>query len=143
MAIKLKLDGFDELLREIEAAGKSADTAAESAVKAGAQAMQSELQSALQAASESGLASRLPAPQIEKRGGAIVARVGFDRTPYDPKRPSDYFKAVFLNYGTPYRTKHGKEGARGFVTKAKRRARPKIQKAQKDALQKILQRLKK
>lgn len=143
MSIHLKLEGFDELLKEIEAAGKSADSAAESAVKAGAYAMQSEMQSALRAASESGLASRLPAPQIEKHGNVIKARVGFESTPYDPRSPSDYFKAIFLNYGTPYRTKHGKESARGFVTKAKRRSRPKIQKAQKQALEKILQRLKK
>lgn len=143
MSIHLKLEGFDELLQEIEAAGRSMDSAAESAVKAGAYVMQSELQSALRSASESGLESSLPAPQIQKNGNIIKARVGFESTPYDPESPSDYFKAIFLNYGTPYRTKHGKEAARGFVTKAKRRARPKIKKAQKDAFNKILQRLKK
>lgn len=143
MAIHIKLEGFDELLKEIEAAGRSMDSAAESAVKAGAYAMQSEMKDALRASSDSGLASRLPEPQIEKHGNVIKARVGFISTPYDPEKPSDYFKAIFLNYGTPYRTKHGKETARGFVTKAKRRARPKFQKAQKEALNKILQRLKK
>lgn len=143
MAIHLKLEGFEELLREIETAGRSADSAAESAVKAGAYEMQKELQNALIDVSESGLASRLPEPQIEKHGNVIKARVGFKSTPYDPQSPSDYFKAIFLNYGTPNRTKHGKETARGFVKKAKRRARPRIEKAQKQALEKILQRLKK
>lgn len=143
MSIKLKLDGFDELLEQIEAAGRTADSAAESAVKAGAQVMQSELKSALSAATDSGLASRLPAPKIEKHGNEVSASVGFQSTAYNPRNPSDYHKAIFLNYGTPMRRKHGQEAARGFITKAKRRARPKIKKAQKEALEKILARLKK
>lgn len=143
MAIRIKLEGFDELLQEIEAAGRAADSAAESAVKAAAQVMQQEMKSALSAATDSGLAQRLPAPQIEKNGNEIVARVGFISTPYNASAPSDYFKAIFLNYGTPNRKKHGQEAARGFVTKAKRRARPKIKKAQQEALEKILSRLQK
>lgn len=143
MAIKLKLDGFDELLEQIEAAGRSADSAAESAIKASAQVMQSELKSALSVATDSGLAGRLPAPKIEHSGNEVSASVGFESTAYNPRNPSDYHKAIFLNYGTPTRKQHGQEAARGFVTKAKRRARPKIKKVQKEALEKILARLKK
>ena len=141
MAIKIKLEGFDELLQQIEAAGRAADSAAESAVKAGAQVMQQELKSALNAATESGLANRLPVPEIKKSGNQVSASVGFQSTPYNPNNPSDYHKAIFLNYGTPTRKLHGQEKARGFITKAKRRARPKIKKVQKEALEKILARL--
>jgi HK97 gp10 family phage protein len=143
MAIKLKLEGFDDLLQQIEAAGRTADSAAESAVKASAQVMQAELKTALSGATSSGLAQKLPAPEIKKEGNTVSASVGFQSTAYNPRNPSDYHKAIFLNYGTPTRKKHGKEAARGFVVKAKRRARPKIKKVQKEALEKILARLKK
>lgn len=143
MAIKLKLDGFDELIAQIEKAGGTADRAANSALSASAQIMDSELRNQLNAATESGLAERMPRFRIKHEGGNYRAEVGFESTPYHPQSPSDYHKAVFLNYGTPDRKKHGKEEARGFITKAKRRARPKIKKAQQEALEKILQRLKK
>lgn len=143
MAIKIKLEGFDELIEEIEKASGEADRAAKSALSASAQIMDSELRAQLNEATESGLAQRMPHFQVKQNGGSYRAEVGFQSTPYNPRDPSDYHKAVFLNYGTPFRSKHGKEGARGFITKAKRRARPKIKKAQKEALEKIMQRLKK
>ena len=142
MAIKLKLEGFDELLQQIEAAGRTAESAAESAVKASAQVMQTELKSTLSAATDSGLASRLPPPKVIKKGNEVSASVGFEPTAYTPRNLSDYHKAIFLNYGTPNRKAHGKEAARNFVAKAKRRARPKIKKAEKEALEKIIERLK-
>ena len=143
MAIKLNLDGFDELISEIEKAGGAANRAAESALSASAVIMENELRAQLNAVTESDLAQRIPRFRIKRSGDAYRAEVGFESTPYNPRDPSDYHKAVFLNYGTPFRSKHGKEDARGFITKAKRRARPQIKKAQKEALEKILQRLKK
>lgn len=143
MAIKLKLEGFDELLQQIEAAGGAADRAANSALSASAVIMENELRAQLNAATESELAQRLPRFEVSKSGNTYSASVGFKSTPYNPRDPSDYHKAIFLNYGTPDRSKHGKEAARGFIVKAKRRARPKIKKAQKEALEKIIQRLQK
>ncbi len=143
MAIKIKLEGFDEMIKQIEAAGGTADRAAKSALSASAQIMDSELRKQLNDVTESNLAQRMPHFQIKHEGGSYRAEVGFQSTPYNPRDPSDYHKAVFLNYGTPDRKKHGKEEARGFITRAKRRARPKIKKAQQEALEKIMQRLKK
>ena len=143
MAIKIKLEGFDELLEQIEKAEGDVDRAANSALSASAEIMESELRAQLNAATESNLAQRMPRFKIKHVGNSYRAEVGFQSTPYNPRDPSDYHKAVFLNYGTPFRSKHGKEEARGFITKAKRRARPKIKKAQKEALDKIIQRLKK
>ena len=143
MAIKLDFEGFDDLIEKIEAAGGTADRAAESALSASAVIMEEELRDQLKAATESELAQRMPRFRIKKDGNAYRAEVGFESTPYNQSDPSDYYKAIFLNYGTPERSQHGKEKARGFIRKAKRRARPKIKEAQQEALEKILERLKK
>lgn len=143
MAIKIKLEGFDDMLNDIEAAGGSIDKACISALSQSAQTMQSALKGAMNSSDlASDLANRMPPFQIEPSGNRFTAKVGFMETPYNPRNPSDYHKAVFANYGTPYRKRHGKESARGFVQKAKKAARPKIKKQQKAALTKILERLK-
>ena len=143
MPIKIKLEGFDDLLKEIEKANGSMVKACESAVRQSAATMQSELKSAMNTAGvPSDLINAMPAFEIESEGNYVQAKVGYDKGAYDPKNPSDGYKVVFLNYGTPSRSKHGKVVARGFIEKAKKSARPKIKKQQKEALEKILERLK-
>lgn len=144
MSIKLNLNGFEDLLKEIEAAGGSINSAADSAIRQSAQIMQSELKSQMQNAGvDSGLIGAMPPPEIETNANRFQARVGYRKGSYNPDNLSDGYKVVFLNYGTPNRRKHGKERARGFVQKAKRRAKPKIKKEQEKALKKILARLEK
>ena len=144
MAIKLKLEGFDDLLKKIEKANGDVDKAAENALKASAVIMQRELTDQMRSAGiDKGLISRMPPFEIEKDYGRITARVGYKKGAYNPDNISDGYKAVFINYGTPYRTKHGIIKARGYIQKAKRRAKPKIKKEQEEALEKILARLKK
>lgn len=144
MAIKLKLEGFDDLLKEIEAAGGTINEAVGGAMRESAQIMQSELKSQMQSAGvDSGLINAMPPFEIETSGNRIAARVGYRKGSYNPDNPSDGYKVVFLNYGTPHRQKYGKVVARGFIKKAKRSATPKIKKAQKAAFEKILGRLKK
>lgn len=58
--------------------------------------------------------------------------------------PASFAKVCYLNYGTPKRfTKDGKYrgkiDARGFITNAKRAAAQRCKKAQKDALNEIMQ----
>ena len=143
MSIKLKLEGFDELLKDIEAAGRSIDSAVESTMRQSAQIMQSALKAEMQSAGVDGsLIEAMPQPTFEKEGNAIIARVGYKKGTYDPNNPSDGYKVVFLNYGTPHRSKHGKVKARGFIAKAKKKANSKIKKQQKETLEKILSRLK-
>lgn len=144
MAIKLKIEGFENLLKEIETAGGSINKACDSAIRQSAQIMQSELKSQMQSAGvEKELISAMPPPEVEENGNTFSARVGYKKGAYNPDNLSDGYKVVFLNYGTPHRKKHGQVAARGFIQKAKRRARPKIKKEQEKALQKILARLKK
>lgn len=142
MALKVKIEGFEALLKDIEAAGGSINKACDSAIRQSAQIMKSELKGALERTDiDPDLAKRMPEPEITAEGNRFAAEVGWRGTSYDPNNPSDYFKAIFANYGTPNRKKHGKERARGFIQVAKKRAKPKIKKAQKEAFEKILQRL--
>ena len=124
--------------------GGSINKATESAMKQSAQIMQSELKSQMQTAKvPSRLISSMPNWKVETDGNRVTAFVGYEKGAYDPKNPSDAYLVVFLNYGTPNRSEHGKVAERGFIDKAKKKATPKIKKEQKKALEKILARLQK
>lgn len=144
MAIQLKIEGFENLLKDIEAAGGTMTSACDSAMRQSAQIMQSELKSQMQGAGvPSDLINRMPQPVIESEGNRVTARVGYKKGAYNPDNLSDGYKVVFLNYGTPYRKEHGKIVAKGFIQRAKSAANPKIKREQKKALKKILKRLQK
>ena len=140
----LQLKGFDDLLEQIQKAGGSIEQAAESCLRQSAQIMQAELKTQMQAAGvDSDLINSMPPPQITVDGNKYSAAVGYKKGNFDPQDPSDGYKVVFLNYGTPRRTKHGKVAARGFIQAAKKKARPQIKKQQQATLEKILGRLNK
>jgi HK97 gp10 family phage protein len=140
----LQLKGFDDLLEKIQKAGGSIDAAADSCLRQSAQIMQAELKAQMQAAGvDDGLINAMPPPQITVNGNRYSAAVGYKKGDFDPNDPSDGYKVVFLNYGTPRRTMHGKVKARGFIEKAKKKARPQIKKAQQQTLEKILVRVNK
>lgn len=143
MSITLKLEGFDELLKQIEAAESTIDRAAKSCITQAAHIMHDELKTQMQAANvDSGLINRMPPPEVESEGNRYAARVGYKKGAFDPRDPSDGYKVVFANYGTPRRSKHGKQPEKRFIEAAKKKAKPKIKKAQKDALEKIIKRVK-
>lgn len=143
MSIKLKLSGFDDLFEQIKAAGGTVERATESCIKQSAQIMQSELKTQMQKSNvDSDLINSMPPPEIEVNGNRYTARVGYKKGAYDPNNPSDGYKVVFLNYGTPNRSKHGKIVARGFIQKAKKKASAPMKRAQKETLEKIIGRLK-
>ena len=140
----LQLKGFDDLLEQIQKAGGSIDRAADSCLRQSAQIMQSELKAQMQAAGvDSSLINSMPPPQITIKDNRYSAAVGYKKGDFDPRNPSDGYKVVFLNYGTSHRTMHGKVAARGFIEKAKKKARPQIKKAQQETLEKILERVNK
>ncbi len=141
--IRLNLNGFDDLLSQIEKAGGTIDQAADACLRKSAQIMHDELETQMRAAKvDSGLINRMPAPEVEKSGNRYSARVGYKKGSYNPQDPSDAYKVVFLNYGTPHRTLHGKITARGFIQKAKKKASPQIKKQQQQTLDDILEGLK-
>lgn len=140
----LQLKGFDVLLEQIQKAGGSIDAAADSCLRQSAQIVQKELKAQMQAAGvDSGLINAMPPPQIEVKHNRYSAAVGYKKGNFDPRNPSDGYKVVFLNYGTPRRTLHGKVAARGFIQAAKKKARPQIKAAQQETFEKILGRVNK
>ena len=144
MPITLKLTGFEEMLTAIEKAGGSIDKAANQCMQKSAKLMDEELKAQMRSANvKSDLINRMPSPEVEKDGNRYTARVGFVKGEYNPTKPSDAYKAIFLNYGTPRRTKHGQGKARHFIEKAKKKAKPKIKNSQQQTLEEILGGLKK
>lgn len=142
MSIKMTFNGFDDVIQRIQNAGGSVDKAVETCMKESADIMDTELKAQMQKAKvKQHLIAAMDAPQVFKDGNAFVAKVGYEKGEYDPKNPSDAYKVVFLNYGTPKRTKHGKVKARGFIQKARKKATPKIKKKQEETLNEILARL--
>lgn len=136
--IQLNIEGFDELLKKIEAAGGSINGAVDTCMRQAAPVQQKELKAAMQRKKvSSSLINRMPEPEIEWNGNACTARVGYHKGAYDPKDLSDGYEAVFINYGTP-RIK-----PRNFIKAAKNKARPQIKKLQESTLNEILEGLKK
>lgn len=141
--ITLKFEGFEELLKEIESSGRSINSAVDSCMKQSAQIAEKELKTQMRKSHvPDNLTNAMPPPEIEWDGNQCAAKVGYKKGAYDPENPSDAYKVVFLNYGTPHRKKYGHVEARGFIGKAKKKASPQIKRAQKETLEKILERLK-
>lgn len=139
----MKLDGFEQLLREIQKAEGNVEKATKTCMQKSAAIMQDTLKSEMQKAKVDGnLINAMPPPEIENNHGLITARVGYKKGAYNPDNLSDGYKVVFLNYGTPHRKKHGKVVARGFIQKAKRKAKKPIQQQQENTLKEILKGLK-
>lgn len=144
MPITLKLTGFEEMLTAIEKAGGSIDKAANQCMQKSAKLMDEELKAQMRSANvKSDLINRMPSPEVEKDGNRYTARVGFVKGEYNPTKPSDAYKAIFLNYGTPRRTKHGQVKARHFIENAKEKAKSKIENSQQQTFKEILGGLKK
>ena len=139
MSIKLNLDGFDEMMKQIEKAQGSVKGATKQCLNKSAQVMDAELKAQMQAANvPAHTIEAMPAPIVEDDHGLMTAKVGYKKGAYDPHNLSTGYKVLMLNYGTPNRTKHGKVKARGFILKAKRKAKPKIKKEQEQTLHDIL-----
>lgn len=143
MSIKLQLNGFDDLLKEIQKAEGNVQKATEKCLRKSADIMQETLRAEMQKSNvDSGLINNMPPPVIENDHGLITARVGYKKGAYDPTNLTDAYKVVFVNYGTPYRSKHGKilgkTVKRGFIQRAKRKAKKPIQQQQEATLKEIL-----
>lgn len=144
MSITLKIDGFYELIRAIEKAEGSSERATKTCMEKSAKIMHDTLKQEMQNSNvDNRLVNAMPQPIIESDYGLITARVGYKKGPYNPDELSDGYKAVFLNYGTPNRTKHGKikQGGKvklGYIARAKSKAEKRIQAEQEKTLKDIL-----
>lgn len=139
LPINLKLDGFEDMMRQIQKAEGSVKGATQRCMNASAKVMDAELKTQMSKAGVQGdLIAEMPASTVQYQHGLLTASVGYKKGAYDPNNLSTGYKVLFLNYGTPHRKKHGQVKARGFILKAKRRAKPKIKKEQEKTLHEIL-----
>lgn len=153
---------FDSLIEKIQEAQGNAEEATWAAARAGAKVLYDEMQAECAASGVPASISSAITMQAERdsSGNRFACKVGWRVPPYDPNNPSTAHKAIFLNYGTPHRyvkaenarvningefrtlgPDRGYIDGRGFIGRAKKSARPKIKKAQKEALEKILEEL--
>lgn len=143
MSIKLQLEGFDDLIYKIQKAEGNVEKATEKCLRKSADIQQEILINEMRKSNvDSGLINNMPPPEIQNDYGLITARVGYKKGAYDPTNLTDAYKVIFVNYGTPYRSKHGKimgkTVKRGFIQRAKRKAKKPIQQQQEATLKEIL-----
>lgn len=143
LSIEIKLNGFDELLEKIKSSDVSINSTAKKCIDKSASIMESELKTQMKKSGvPNNLINAMPKSEVIVEGDRFVARVGYIKGAYNPNNLSDGYKVLFLNYGTPNRSKHGKVSARGFIQKAKRKAKTSIRKQQNQTLNDIIQELK-
>ena len=142
--IKLQLKGFDSLLEEIQ----KADGNIKQVVN---DCMQKEIDITKQCLVEECVKSNVPdsitreikSEPTKWENDRASSAVGWKLGAYDKNNPSTGYNAVFLNYGTPHRSKHGKVKARGFIQRAKKKAAKLAKKEHEASLNRILGDLKK
>ena len=128
----LTLYGFDELVKQIEEAGGAIDKAAESAVASSSQLVRSDLKKFMSSTpkNKTGRTVKSLRPvQVESYRGRIESKVGFDIS-------KGGIASVFWEHGSPRRQPQTKFIAKAFGNKKK------LQKAQEEALIKVLSRIK-
>lgn len=138
----LTLQGFDELLKQIEKAGGSIDSAAVKATEKSADVVAAELKAQAQAADVPGsVIDEITREPVTMENNIIRGAVGWKLGNYDPRNLSKGYKAVFLNYGA-VRKNRGTIKARGFILAAKKASKKKVKAMQQEAFEEILKGLK-
>lgn len=151
--ISIKLEGFDDMLSDIEKAGGSVHGAIDKAMRESAQIVESELKTQITIADPkaAGLASRMPAPEMHWNGDVrCEATVGWKKPEtFNSEHPADGHLVALLNYGTPKPRKtkkgynRGQMVALGFISKAKKSSNRKVKAVQTKTFNEILKGLKK
>lgn len=135
---------FDSLLNKIKKAGGDIEKATWDAARKGGRVY---YQTLVEECKKSGVPDHL----IDKirfnclrdaSGSRFAVVVGWYMDNYDPADPSEGYKVVFLNYGTPRReSSKGNRGyinGRGFIGRSKKKSRKLIKQAQEEFLKSVL-----
>ena len=139
---------FGNLLAKIEKAGGDVEAATWDAARKGAKVLYDQMQAECAASGVPASISDAITMQAERSqsGNRYACKVGWRMGEYDPKNPSVAYKAIFLNYGTPRRATEGGANrgyidGKGFMGRAKKKARPKVKRIQEDTLRGIIEEL--
>ena len=156
--IKLKFD-FSGLLEALQEAGGDVDAAAAEIANESGEIVANELRSA---AASSGVPSIAAGVRhtVDGAGSKYTVKAGWEMNKSGSENLSVGQLAAIFNYGTPERfvkkknvrvqingsfktlsLSRGKIAGRGFIQKAKKSSAPKVKAAQKEALNKMLARL--
>lgn len=145
--ININLKGFEKMLTALQDAGQNVDQQAKRATKESARIVEQELREQCQTAGvPESITREIKTTTSTEGDGRYSAKVGWKLGNYDPHNPSEGYKAIFLNYGTVRRqTKSGKNRgeihkpaqSQQFIYAAKKKARTKVKKLQKQMLEEI------
>lgn len=131
--IKIEFKGFDDMIDRLKKAGVDAKPVVDKAVKNAANIQLEHLRHEMIATGVAAdLVGRADA-SVEWDGERCKAYVGYKKGAYDPQNPSDGYKAIFINYGTP-RIK-----PREYLEPAMKSAQKAITRETKKALNQILE----
>lgn len=138
---------YGDLIAKIQKLEGDVEQATWDAARKGAKVLYDQLQAECDASGVPSSIKDAIAMQAERSasGNRVACKVGWRMTPYDPKNLTPAYKAIFLNYGTPRRftistdAHRGYIDGRGFLGRAKKRARPKVKKAQEEVLKTIIE----
>ena len=137
--IKIKLKGWNEYLDLIQAAGRELEPIARECITESAKIVEQELAAAASSAGVPGDLVGDIETEISGNGNAYTASIGWKKGEYNPKKLSNGYKIVFMNYGTGHRqtklkANRGQMTELGFIQKGRTAANKKIKKKQKEAL---------
>jgi HK97 gp10 family phage protein len=133
MAIKVEFKGFEELIEKLKDADKDVDKAVEKCVRKSAEIIDDQLRASMNSAGVApSLIQDINPIRYAREGNSFSAEVGYKKGAYNPKDPSDGYKAIFINYGTPKIT------PRNFIADTKKKSKNKVKKEQEKILNDIL-----
>lgn len=134
----LQVKGFEELLEKVQKAEGNIKEVTTKMANESVDIICDELKSAAIAAGvPSSVTDEITKEKASWHGNRCEAGAGWKLGSFNPDNPSQGYKAIFLNYGTPRRSKHGQVQGRFFIKKAKTASKKKVKKAQENALKEI------
>lgn len=134
----LEIKGFEKLLEKVQQAEGDIESVTTKVANECVDIMYSDLKNAANAAGvPSSVSNEITKEKASWNGNVCSAGVGWKLGSFNPDNPSQGYKAIFLNYGTPRRSKHGQVQGRFFITAAKKSSKKKVKKAQENALKEI------
>ena len=141
--VNIKTD-FEPFLKELEKAGKNVDKYADRNINTVAGIFEENLKAECQKSGEPSDVIKDISREDIKRGNYRACKVGWKITePYNARKISTAFKAIFMNYGTIERYTQlkrfrGSIKARGFINRAKRKTNKDIEKQQEKLISDIM-----
>lgn len=150
--MRLKVNGFDEMLERVQRAGGNVDKAARECMEKSVRVLESNLKSEAEA---SGAPTSTVSHSVTSSGNIVSGETGWKLGEYDSNNPSEGYQAMFREFGTGKHSARSKgkdrETAAGqnrgsteprpFLAKARKKSVKPIRAIQEETLQNIVKEL--